>query len=42
MVHFIPINNRKAGLIMVLAMLIIGFICLGIYATHVDKKRDGK
>ena len=26
MVHFIPVNNRKAGLIMVLAMLIIGFI----------------
>ena len=23
---FIPVNNRKAGLIMVLAMLIIGFI----------------
>ena len=26
MAHFIPVNNRKAGLIMVLAMLIIGFI----------------
>jgi drug/metabolite transporter (DMT)-like permease len=26
MVHFIPVNNRKAGLVMVLAMLIIGFI----------------
>ena len=26
MVYFIPVNNRKAGLIMVLAMLIIGFI----------------
>ena len=26
MVHFIPVNNRKAGLIMVLAMLIVGII----------------
>lgn len=30
----------KPELVLGMALLIIGFICLGAYATHVDKKRE--